>query len=130
MRFIIIETPNGVRKVQEGEPFRLAPNERVIGAEGTQDSKYIRENSRTWVLDKLASYFSIPAAELIFFAAKAFGIPHCAVCEMRYKILKEVEKIGLFKSIKLIAKTVIGYELDDKEVELVERSFQEDQSST
>lgn len=76
-----------------------------------------------YLLDKLAGYFGIALADLIKYAALAFGIEPCAVCEMRYKILNVIAKIGLFKAIRMLSKTIRGVELSKAETEQVLSNF-------
>lgn len=124
MKLIVIDGPKGIRKVQEGLQFRLEQGERVLGYENSGDEVEIRSASqKTWVIDKLASYFGIAVADLIFFAAKAFRIPHCSMCEMRYKVLHVIDQIGLRKAVKLIGYSVMGIEMSDEDVRLVEEAF-------
>lgn len=118
MKYTFIEGPTGTRKVPEGTVYRLAPGEKVVG-----DPDRKPHSAKLWVLDKLSSYFGIAVADVILYGAKAFNIPPCSTCEMRYKVLHVIEQIGLIKAIRLLAKTIRGQELTDDEVALVEASF-------
>lgn len=118
MIYIVIEGPNGQRKVKEGVSYTLAPGERVVRSESVDPP-----DRSIYLLDKLAGYFGIAVADLIKYAALAFGIEPCPTCEMRYKILNVIAEIGLFKAIRLLYKTIRGRELSEAESAQVLASF-------
>ncbi len=82
-----------------------------------QYNQMVKENEK---LEKIAHHFGIQLSDFIEKAAVALGIPHCAVCEMRKKILHKIHEIGWWKAMALIWKTVKNRDLNEEEKRLIE----------
>ena len=60
------------------------------------------------LLLRMASFFGMQASDFIEGAAKAFGIPPCAVCQLTKQVLYSIKQIGVLKSTILLMKTFAG----------------------
>ena len=95
MRMILIQGPNGIRRVPERTTFRLEPGEGVIGSEPDETEQELNT--------ELASQ-GIPLGTFIETAIKL--IPqsvrptHCSRCEQRKLVLNEVRKLGVRETFK------------------------------
>ena len=97
---IILQGPNGQRKVQEGEPYRLALGEIVIGSE-----KNIAAQKEWGELQTLSEQQGIAWGDMVAAATKVLGIKPCSSCEKRRQIMNEVNKLGVAKAFELIKAT-------------------------
>ena len=100
MRQIILEGPNGIRKVPEDFPYRLEAGEFVVGSEASFETS---DNERS--LAALANENGIAWGDMIAAATKVLGIKPCSSCEKRRQIMNEVNKLGVAKAFGLIKAT-------------------------
>ena len=97
MALIVLRGPNGVRRVQEGMPYRLMPGEQVMGSEADPTEAALN--------DALEANM-IPLGD---FVEKAFKLlpeairpTHCSKCEKRKQVLNHVRENGVLETIKKI----------------------------
>ena len=111
MSMIILEDKDGNRRTilsgKKIDPPRR-PGERIVGVE--RDGKDFRKTTQErkeqygkFVL--LANLFGMGIADFITFAAKAFGIEPCALCEMRKLILYRMGELGIRKALWMLLQT-------------------------
>ena len=97
MSLILLQGPSGLRRVQEGVPYRLLPGEQVIGSE--QDKTEAELND---ILDAQ----NIPMGDFIEKAFKllpeAIRPAHCTKCEKRKQVLNHIRENGVMDTIKKI----------------------------
>ena len=93
------------RLVPENTPYRLAPDERVIG--GTLDGTIApgEETMGDALLTSFVAYFGIPAADLLATAGKALGW-HCATCQYRHELIKAVRTLGAREVLRRVGETL------------------------
>ncbi len=110
-----------------GTSYRLPPGVntndvqvvRITIPETTLETVNLDMSEDTKKLEKIANHFGMQMADFIQQAAVALGIPHCAACQMRKKILYKIHEIGWWKALKLIWKTVGKGDLSEDEKSLI-----------
>lgn len=95
MAWILLRGPEGLRRVEEGVPYRKLPGEVVIGSEQDTTEKELN--------DALEANM-IPIGD---FVEKAFKLlpeairpTHCSKCEKRKQVLNLVRKNGVVETLK------------------------------
>lgn len=93
MTWIILQGPNGQRKVQEGEPYRLEPGEMVVGSDksGAGSADWALLNKQA--LESGSSLGDFVAA-LAKPAAILLGKTNCKSCDVRKLIIDLRKKLG------------------------------------
>lgn len=97
MALILIKGPGGIRRVEEGFVFRLAPDEKVIGSE--------RDQTET-ELNKALAEEGMELGDFIEAAIKllpdSIRPTHCSKCEKRKLVYNEFSKRGkkIFQDIR------------------------------
>jgi len=111
MNFIIIDGPDGRRKVEEGATFILALGESVVGSEsdGLQDHVDIDQTKLDQELAELSHTAGNPGfgmGDMIAILAKpvalVLGKTDCASCEVRKMIFNIWRKLGAKAVWKLV----------------------------
>ena len=100
MSWIILQGPQGIRKVAEGVRYRLEKGEIVIGSEASFEM-----DQNTTDLAILASEHGIAWGDMLAAATKALGIQPCKSCEQRRLIMNRVNEIGVANAFELIKAT-------------------------
>jgi hypothetical protein len=54
---------------------------------------------------RMAAFFGMKASDFIEGAAKAFGIPPCAVCQLTKQVLYSIKQLGVLRSTVFLMKT-------------------------
>ena len=95
MALIVLKSPSGLRRVQEGIPYRLLPGEAVIGSE--------LDRTEAELNDALVEH-NIPVGD---FVEKAFKLlpeairpQHCSKCEKRKQVLNHIRENGVLNTIQ------------------------------
>jgi len=91
MNWIIIDGPNGRRKVEEGQPYVLAPSERIVGAEGSSN---VTDSSEMKELSEAFEAEGILLGDAIAKATKMIGFRQCSSCSRRQEWLNEWHRRG------------------------------------
>ena len=94
---ILIQGPGGIKKVNEGEPYVLGLEERIIGAEGTDSTPDVQGE----LLNA-----GIQWGDAVAWVTKRFGIRHCSSCQARREILNRMNELGLKEVIRRIKETL------------------------
>lgn len=71
-------------------------------------------------ISKMAEHFGMTISDFIEKAAKAFGVPPCATCQLRKQILYAVDRLGWWQAGRLLLKTFLGKPFNDKDRGLVQ----------
>lgn len=97
MAMIVLKGPNGLRRVEEGVPYRRLPGEQVIGSEADKTE------------EELNNALAKESMGLGDFIEKSFKLlpeairpTHCSACEKRKRVLNRVKEIGWVEAIKQI----------------------------
>lgn len=94
---IVLKGPNGIRRVEEGVPYRMLPGEQVIGSEMDKTEEELNnalEKESMGLGDFVEKAFSI--------LPKAIRPTHCSQCERRKLVLNRIKEIGVKEAIKQI----------------------------
>lgn len=94
------------------------PEDVIVTVEQMEAAKQATEQNEK--LEKIARHFGMQMADFIQQAAVALGIPHCATCEMRKKIMYKIHELGWWKAVTLIWKTIKKRDLSEEEKRLIE----------
>lgn len=98
--WIILEGPEGRRKVRPGESYVGRPGERPVGVEeGGGPIEAAREDAR---VGNLARHFGMDVADFIQWAASALGIPPCSKCQASKRLLYRIDEIGWLRGIAML----------------------------
>lgn len=90
-----------LRYVQEKVPYRLAPDEIVLGSGATFQS-VIQQQKELAAMQKVANALGISLDHLITHAAEVLGVPKCAACHKRSRVLQRMGELGMRESLKLL----------------------------
>lgn len=86
---IIVEGPQGKRKIESGTPFKLNPGEKIVGSDG--EGRLEEEKKK---LEDLARAEGIGVGDLVAKLTKTFGIKPCASCKQRQQVLNRLRIDG------------------------------------
>jgi len=95
MSWIVIQGPQGFRRVRENEPFRLAGGEEVVGSEPDETEQELHRE----LVEKQISLgtFIEKAIKLV---PESIRPKHCSRCEQRKLVLNQVRKLGVRETLK------------------------------
>ena len=98
--WIVLEGPEGRRKVRPGEPYVMRPGERPVDIDRNDDSiPVVREDDR---VGKLARHLGMDVADFVEWAASILGIPPCPKCQMSKWVLYRIDEIGWLRGIAML----------------------------
>ena len=97
MHLIVLQGPEGIRKVPELTPYRLKPGEQIIGT--TADPVETELQSALYT-------YQIPLGDFIEKAIKLIPAPirprHCSSCEKRKLVLNKVRELGVVETLRQV----------------------------
>jgi hypothetical protein len=97
MRWILLNGPDGLRRVQEGVPYRMLPGEQVIGSE--MDSTEQELNEALHKNNIALGDFVEKAFKLL---PEAIRPTHCSKCEKRKRVLNHIRENGVLETVRQI----------------------------
>jgi hypothetical protein len=94
---ILLKGPDGLRRVEEGVPYRKLPGEVVVGSE-----KDVVESEMNNALSKEGMGLGDFIEKSFKLLPEAIRPTHCSKCEKRKLVLNRVKEIGWVQAIKQI----------------------------
>lgn len=117
---IIVENINTgeTRELRPGEvfraPWKVKGTPKIIAKKEAADKQLV-------LLDKISKFCGLSTAHFIKIAALVLKIPPCASCQLRFRILSEIHKIGWLKAATMIKKSINAqWNEDIEEIKLLE----------
>lgn len=100
--WIVLQGPNGRRRVPENTPYRMLPGEQVIGAEQDATETELNEElaKRGMRLGDLVEKM-VKASHL----DKLLGKEHCTPCSERKRILNQAHDLGVRETVQQLLGT-------------------------
>lgn len=95
MAWIVLRGPDGIRRVQEGVPYRKLPGEKVVGSQ--MDDTEAEVQGTLIEMNMGLGDFVEKAIKLI---PEPFRPKHCSSCEKRKQVMNRVRELGVVETFK------------------------------
>ena len=104
MACIILKSERGERLINENEPYRLAPGEKISGVDYDCGPQFPGDTGPDVRAELDAS--GIAWGDAVAWVTKRLGIRQCAPCKARQEILNQASQIGWAETMKQIKDTL------------------------